>query len=258
MIAATGTYTTLRHNLRGRSPRFIATQRSAQFQREAARRVLAGYDTKLARLKAESPCQGAYYYASLVPSWIGREPNAEPNALKYLRDGEAHINKWPKHFLRYMTSVKKGYELGVGPGFLLRYLIDVEGADMRGCDLDPAKNLIFRDLRDELGLAHRVDVHAVKSGQPIPVPEGCDSVFGFWTVFTETWSLSDHAWFLDHCREHLIGEKRVFMLFNSRGYDDHPEIQDYYIRRGAEFPYLANPAANMHPRDRNAFCILRL
>jgi hypothetical protein len=224
----------------------------------AAETVLRAFDAEYQRLREVDPERAASFYASLVPSSANLLPaHAEPNALKYLRQAEGHVYKWATYFHPHMASVRKGYELGVGPGYLFRLLMDVYGMEMRGCDLNPDRNLIFRELRKELKIADLVDVHEVGSGGDIPIPEDCDAVMGFWTVFTERWSVHDHIWFLDHCRERLVGEKQVFLLFNSDGYDNCPEVQAFYRRR-AEFPLRDNAMCDLHERDKNAFCIVRL
>jgi hypothetical protein len=243
------------------SPEFddVAAMRKSAFRLlSSANAVLERFDAEHRRLLQECPERAATFYASLVPSSL-EEPDSycEPRAMKYLRDASGHINKWTEGLLLHMSGIRRGYEIGVGPGYLFRMLMDVYRTDMLGCDLDPAKNLIFRDLREELGISNRVDEHEVKSGRPIPIPSGCDAVLGFWTVFTESWNRKDHAWFLDFCRERLVGDKRVFMLFNAGSYDEHPEIFDYYCKRGAEFPWLRS-IARVPERDKRAFCIVRL
>lgn len=196
-----------------------------------------------------------------------RVPSVEPRGMKYVRSVGGHVRKW-RVFTPYLGGLQKAFEIGVGPGYLFRLMIELYGTDMRGCDLDPAKNPVFRDLRKELGLSERVMTHKVIANNDIPIPEGSEAVMGFWTVFTETFSLDDHKWFVAQCREKLVGPKKLVMLFNTRGYDERPEIFDWY-KTFAAFPLLNEEAEveadigdgqrkQVKPRDRRAFCVAEL
>ena len=229
----------------------------------AVRRVEAGYHEEQQQLALTDANAAAEFFRAIVPS--GRRLNAdvdEPRVMKYIRSVEAHVRKW-RLYTPYMGGLRKAFEIGVGPGYLFRMMIDLYGTDMRGCDLDPAKNRVFRDLREELGLSARVMTHKVVAGHDIPIPEGSEAVFGFWTVFTEKFSLDDHKWFVAQCREKLVGPKRLVLLFNTRGYDECPEISKWYQTFG-EFPLLKEaaddgmPRQKVNPRDRAAFCVAEL
>jgi hypothetical protein len=231
---------------------------------EAVKRVEAGYHKEQQQLALTDANAAADFFRAIVPS--GRRLHAtvdEPRVMKYIRSVEAHVRKW-RFYTPYMSGLQKAFEIGVGPGYLFRIMMDLYGTDMRGCDLDPAQNRVFRDLREELGLSDRVMTHKVVAGRDIPIPEGTEAVLGFWTVFTEKFSLDDHKWFVAHCREKLVGPKRLVLLFNTRGYDECPEVAEWYRTLG-EFPFLAEgapvdagPGAKMSPRDRAAFCVAEL
>jgi hypothetical protein len=225
---------------------------------KAAVRVCKRFDQQYEELKQNSPSEAELFYLNLVPSnTIFAGGRKEPVAMKYVRRARAHVHKWVA-FLPYLSGLEKVYEIGVGPGYLFRMMMDYYSTDISGCDLDPEKNLIFAKVREELGIADRIQNHKVIAKQDIPIPDGTDGLFAFWTVFNFNWSVDDHAWFIEHCREKLAGEKRVVLLFNDRGYDDRPEIQDFYRKR-ARFPFLESDIApEFHPRDKNAFCILNL
>lgn len=231
---------------------------------EAAKRVEAGYHKEQQQLALTDANAAADFFRAIAPSRQRLHAKLdEPRVMKYIRLVEAHVQKW-RLFTPYMSGLRKAFEIGVGPGYLFRIMIDLYGTDMRGCDLDPAKNRVFRDLREELGLSARVMTHKVIAGQDIPIPEGSEAVLGFWTVFTETFSLADHKWFVAQCREKLVGPKKLVLLFNARGYDECPEIFEWYKTFG-EFPFLAEgagvnagPGAKMSPRDRAAFCVAEL
>jgi len=224
----------------------------------AANLVCKRFDDEYEKLKQVAPEEASAYFLGLVPSHLSREGKIhEPKAMKYIRRPHGHVHKW-SYFLPYLNGLKKAYEIGVGPGYLFRLMIDYYSTNMTGCDLDASKNIIFRELRKQLGIADRVQEHKVTAGQEIPIPAGSEAIFGFWTVFNRTWTVDDHAWFLDHCREQLVGDKKVVLLFNDVGFDDCPEIQSFYRSR-AEFPLLKDERAlKMAPRDKNAFCILHL
>jgi hypothetical protein len=232
---------------------------------EAVKRVEAGYHEEQQRLALTDPSAAADFFRTIVPSAQRLHANVdEPRVMKYIRSVEAHVRKW-RLFVPYLSGLRKAFEIGVGPGYLFRIMMDLYGTDMGGCDLDPAKNRVFRDLREELGLSARVMTHKVVAGRDIPIPDGAEAVLGFWTVFTETFSLNDHKWFVAQCREKLVGPKRLALLFNTRGYDECPEIFDWY-RTFGEFPLLTDGAGvnaaalgvKMNPRDRAAFCIAEL
>jgi hypothetical protein len=231
---------------------------------EAVKRVEAAYHKEQQQLALTNASAAAEFFRDIVPS--SQRLNAdvdEPRVMKYIRSVEAHVRKW-QLYTPYLSGLRKAFEIGVGPGYLFRIMIDLYGTDMRGCDLDPAKNRVFRDLREALGLSSRVITHRVVAGRDIPIPEGSQAVLGFWTVFTETFSLKDHKRFVAQCREKLVGPKKLVLLFNTRGYDECPEIAQWY-RTFAEFPLLTEgagagvgPRVKLNPRDRGAFCVAEL
>jgi len=228
---------------------------------EAVRRLEAAYHKEQQQLALTDANAAAEFFRSIVPSSQRLHANVdEPRVMKYVRSVQAHVRKW-RLYTPYMSGLRKAFEIGVGPGYLFRIMIDLYGTDMRGCDLDPATNRVFRDLREELGLSARVMTHKVVARRDIPIPKGSEAVLGFWTVFTEKFSLSDHKWFVAHCREKLVGPKKLVLLFNTRGYDECPEIFKWYQTFG-EFPLLSEGAGagvgKVNPRDRAAFCVAEL
>ena len=231
---------------------------------EAVKRVEAGYHQEQQQLALTDPNAAADFFRTIAPSRQRLQADVdEPRVMKYIRSVEAHVRKW-RLYTPYMSGLRKAFEIGVGPGYLFRIMMDLYGTDMRGCDLSPAKNRVFRDLREELGLTARVMNHKVVAGKDIPIPDGSQAVLGFWTVFTETFSLDDHKWFVAQCREKLRGPKKLVLLFNGRGYDECPEIFKWY-RTFAEFPLLregahvdVGPRIKLNPRDRAAFCVAEL
>ncbi len=232
---------------------------------EAAKRVEARYHREEQQLALTDANAAAEFFRAIAPSGKRLHANVdEPRVMKYIRFVEGHVLKW-RLFTPYMSGLRKAFEIGVGPGYLFRIMIDLYGTDMRGCDLAPTKNRVFRDLREELGISARVMTHKVVAGRDIPIPEGSEAVLAFWTVFTETFSLDDHKWFVAQCREKLVGPKKLVLLFNTGGYDECPEIFEWYQTFG-EFPLLTEGAdlsagpreKKMSQRDKAAFCVAEL
>lgn len=225
-----------------------------RYPKEQPQRAVAGVNTAAERFRDSVPFPGV-------------DANGdEPRVMKYIRSAGAHVRKW-RTYTPYMSGLRKAFEIGVGPGYLFRMMMELYGTDMRGCDLDPTTNRVFRDLREELGISARVMTHKVVARRDIPIPEGSEAVIGFWTVFTETFSLDDHKWFVAQCREKLVGPKKLVLLFNARGYDECPEVFKWY-QTFAEFPLLNEdeddggvdtlPRKLVNPRDKRAFCVAGL
>lgn len=231
---------------------------------EAVKRLEERYYGVQSQLALTGTNAAVDFYRSGVSSIQGMAANVdEPRVMKYIRAVEGHVRKW-RVFTPYLGGLRRAFEIGVGPGYLFRIMMDLYGTDMRGCDIDPTTNRVFRDLREELGLSARVMTHRVVARQDIPIPDGSEAVIGFWTVFTETFSLKDHKRFVAQCREKLVGPKKLVMLFNTRGYDECPEIFKWY-QTFAAFPLLAEEAGggvgrhkDVNPRDKSAFCIAEL
>src|ERR1700753_3570311 len=109
----------------------------------AARRVCARFDAEYERLSKEDAEGASKHYWSLVPSQLNLKETAkalegranEPQAMKYLRRAGGHVKKWNR-FLPYLAGFKKVFEIGVGPGYLFKTMIEYYGTDMRGCDLN--------------------------------------------------------------------------------------------------------------------------
>ena len=222
---------------------------TARVQRDllaGASRVRRRIDKFIERLRDEDPRRAASFERRLNPDW----------AHKYLDLAAMQVRKWPM-FMPHLTGFSRGYEIGVGPGYLFRLLMEVRGTEMRGCDVDPARAVVFRELRREFGITDLVDIHKVEPRQEIPIAEGSDALLAFFTSFCECFSLDDYRWLFDHCRERLSGDKQVFLLLNPRCYD--AAGLDAFLRRHAEFPLLdrTRPEAEQRHRTR-AFCRLSL
>ncbi len=203
--------------------------------------------SRLAELKRSDPEEARRFYRSWTPTW----------AAKYISNASGQINKL-SGFLPYFTGVRQAYDVGVGPGFLARLLMDAQGVRLFGCDVEPGGTLVFEELRKELGLEQCVQIHTVQPRQPIPIPEGCDTLIGFRASFSEGYTPADYQWLFDHCRERLTGDKRVVWLLNSASYEVEG-VKDFFLRR-AEFPLWDStiPEAMHKQRVESLFCQLSL
>src|SRR4051794_24094267 len=109
---------------------------------EAAKRVEAGDQKEKKQLALHDAHGAGEFFRAIVPSVRRLDSNVdEPRVMKYIRSVEGHVRKW-RLFTPYMSGLRKAFEIGVGPGYLFRIMIDLYGTDMRGCDLDPAKNRV--------------------------------------------------------------------------------------------------------------------
>jgi hypothetical protein len=219
----------------------------------------AHYDAEYSALRATDPERAEQYFFDLWPAQrhlAGRV--SEPRALKYVRGARAHITKWAPTYFQFFGGLKSAYEIGVGPGYLLRLMIDHLGLQMSGCDVSRDATPLFDDIRRAIGVSHLVEDHKVTPRQEIPITPGAEALLAFQTVFNFGFTLDDHRWFLEQCRQKLSGPKKVFILFNAQGFDDEPEVQAFYRAR-AQFPFDdPNLPGRIQGRDRNAFCILGL
>jgi hypothetical protein len=166
--------------------------------------------------------------------------------IKYAIDPPRFLYRF-RQYLPWLAGIPSYFEIGVGPGFLFHILRTVLGAEITGVDVDFSREWVYREFRRALEIDHLVTELPVISGQPIPIPAGAQAVIGFFTVFNERWGVSDHQWFLDECAAKLSGKRLVILRFNPKGFDDAPEVRDWYRRRG-DFPLASDPS----------FCIVSL
>ncbi len=86
-------------------------------------------------------------------------------------------------------------------------------------------------LRRELGLLDRVIEHRVVYRQPIPIPEGTDTVIAFLPAFDVGWLPQQYDWLHEECFRK--GVSRVFWRLNAK--HSSPRARDYFLAVGA-FP----------------------
>jgi hypothetical protein len=211
----------------------------------AARHVLGKIRDHQARLEGD-PVRAERFNRRLTEALV----------TKYLVRVEKPLAFWPG-VLPHLVGFSRGYEIGVGPGYLFKLLMETQSVQMRGCDCDPNRSVVFRELRRTLGIEDLVDVHPVRRRRPIPIPEGTQALLGFFTEFNYGYSLDDWRWFLDHCRERLTGPKLVYLLPNVKALK-REGVAEYFARLG-EHPLLRPGApAVVPPALRRLFCRIQL
>lgn len=214
---------------------------------DAANAVHARLQSRYEELQRKTPVPARKFRENWTPQW----------ADKYLVNAPAQIHKNTR-FLRYFAGSSQVFDVGVGPGFLMKLLIEAQGLRVFGCDVESGKTLVFDELRKELGLEPFVQTHRVRPRQPIPIPEGCDTLMAFRASFCDFYTTADYDWLFDHCRERLVGPKRIVLLLNGRSYEVEG-VKDYFRRR-AEFPLWdpSIPEAMHGSRVESLFCQLSL
>jgi hypothetical protein len=189
---------------------------------------------------------------------LGPDGGPHPAApVKYLIHARGHVKKFYP-FLPYLSGPKRVFEIGVGPGHLFKILRDCFDVDVYGCDIEFDKTIVYREIRRELGIADRVLEYAVRAYSEIPIPTDCEGLFAFWTAFNTSWGVNEHHWFLDFCKERLVGPKLVALRFNRAGFTDKPEVIDFY-EKNAVVPIgrlLRDPAVPQQHVDN--FCVISL
>src|SRR5689334_4709223 len=97
----------------------------------AAKRVEAGYHREEQQLALTDANAAAQFFRVIAPSDKRLHANVDkPRVMKYIRSVEGHVLKW-RLFTPYMSGLRKAFEIGVGPGYLFRLMMDLYGTDMR-------------------------------------------------------------------------------------------------------------------------------
>lgn len=166
--------------------------------------------------------------------------------FKYAIDVRAWVERH-SNYLPFFAGVTSAFELGVGPGILFTLLKDALGIRISGIDVDVDRLAVFRAMRDELGISSLVSEHCVTAYRDIPIPAGTDAVVAFWTMFDLEWGVSEHRWFVDHCRAKEA--RRLFFRFNKTTPSD--DVRAFYESVGGRF----QKASKVMKRK---FCIVEL
>ncbi|WP_169833639.1 hypothetical protein, partial [Methylobrevis pamukkalensis] len=129
-----------------------------------------------------------------------------------------------RRYLPYFAGVKSGFEIGVGAGYLMRALIDVQGIAMRGCDINIERLGVYKAIRAELGLTHLVTEQRIEPRRPVVLPPDTEAVIGFLPAWTAKWDLEDYQWFHADLKRQNI--RRMYWQMNAN--IDKPEIRAYF------------------------------
>lgn len=141
------------------------------------------------------------------------------------------------------------YEIGVGPGYLFEILRRGLGIDMLGCDIRVEQEQVYKSLRTLFGITRLVEEQGISYGQDFRIPEKCEGIVAFWTVFNRNWNVPEHEWFLARCRDKTVGQRALILRFNNEGFLDKPDVVAFY----------RNLASSSFPiKDDPNFCIVNL
>jgi hypothetical protein len=176
------------------------------------------------------------------------DPNladARPRERKFALLADQFIEQRAR-MVPYFRGVRRGYEIGVGPGYLFTMLQQVLGIEMRGCDVDFDGLIVYRELRRALGIEPLVSEFRVAAGADLPIPPGTDAVIAVAPVFDMGWDVAEHRDFLGLCR--AKGVERMIWRLNKHTPED---ILKFY-RGFAQFPMAGED------RDAERFCIVPL
>lgn len=172
-------------------------------------------------------------------------------AIKFLIHAREHIDKF-RLLLPHISQSRRALEIGVGPGYLQKVLVDHVGCDAYGLDLPRTETYVYDVIRKALGVADRTLEHQVFPREPVPIRAGTDLIVGYLPVFHSKWHRADHLWFWDFCRERMAGEKKLVFVFNQLGFTTREEVRALYLKH-AEFP-LSDESQALS----KLFCVLRL
>jgi hypothetical protein len=157
-------------------------------------------------------------------------------AAKYALEVRRNAEMW-RPMVPFMQGIGAAFELGVGPGYLFKYMQELFGTRMSGCDVRLDRKTVYDLIRGELGIRGLVVDHPVFRGVSTPVTPGCDAVLAFATVFdkeyledgtSRVWDVEDHRWFLADLARQLVGPRKLIVRFNRRWLKDNQEVIRFY------------------------------
>ena len=219
-----------------------------------SREVLVQMQGEFERLKSDDPAMARSFEFGFANAYgeLASDGSSHHQApVKYLIKARSHVRKFYR-FLPHIAHVSSVFEIGVGPGHLLKLLRDGFDVDIHGCDIEFERTMVYDRLRRALGIDRHVQEHVVTPYTEIPIRAGTEAVLAFWTAFNTKWKVREHEWFLDFLGERLCGRKLVAIRFNPKGFNDNPDVERLYHRRG-NFP-LNETASELGGN----FCVLEL
>lgn len=164
--------------------------------------------------------------------------------VKYAIEARRNVEMW-KEFLPYLQGFSAIFEIGVGPGYLFRLLMDLFGTRMTGCDIELDQRGVYDAIREELGIKPLVREHFVARRVSTPITPGAEAVIAFALVFDYgfrpedysrwLWTVEDHEWFLRDIARQLTGRRQLICRFNKRWpKSENREVVHFYRRIGIQ------------------------
>jgi hypothetical protein len=163
--------------------------------------------------------------------------------VKYAIEARRSVEMW-REFLPFLGGIEAAFEIGVGPGYLFRLMMDLYGTQMTGCDVEINELAVYDAIRSELGIRHLVQEHFVAKRVSTPVTPGAEAVLAFALVFDKgfdasgarwLWSVEDHEWFLHDLASQTRGRRRLICRFNKRWLkNDNRDVVLFYRRVGIQ------------------------
>jgi hypothetical protein len=162
---------------------------------------------------------------------------------KYAVEARSSVEKW-REFLPLLGGINAAFEIGVGPGYLFRLMMDLHGTRMTGCDVEISQRGVYDAIRSELGIRHLVHEHFVAKRVSTPITPGAEAVLAFAMVFDYgfhedgsrwIWTVEDHEWFLHDLARQTTGHRRLICRFNKRWLkSDNRDVVLLYRRIGIQ------------------------
>lgn len=178
--------------------------------------------------------------SSLLAEDGSRWPSAP---VKYAIEARRNVEMW-REFLPYLRGIEAAFEIGVGPGYLFRLMMDLYGTRMTGCDVEIAQCGVYDTIRAALGVKHLVAEHFVAKRLSTPVTPGAEVVMAFALVFDYgfhpdgtrwLWTVEDHEWFLNDLAKQVTGRRQFICRFNKRWpKSENREVINFYRRIGVQ------------------------
>ncbi|MBS7789892.1 hypothetical protein KTR66_07795 [Roseococcus sp. SDR] len=169
--------------------------------------------------------------------------------VKYAVDARSKMEKWRK-FMPFLKGFEAAFEIGVGPGYLFRLMMDFYGTRMTGCDIEFEQLGVYDALRSELGIKHLIREHFVARRVSTPVTPGSEAVLAFWLAFDSErdeegvrtgWTVEDHEWFLADIARQLSGRRQFICRFNKWWYSrENRDVMRFYRQIGVQ-PIAEDP-----------------
>ncbi len=159
-----------------------------------------------------------------------RIENKEYLDQKWLRPSEELFDYYYKEYshmkIRRKASV---YDLGSGAGFIMWFLKNFSGCDVRG--LEPKEREDYHALWQGLGIASKIDVGRIERFRPVGYPATYDSISATGICFDRIdnnkenlWGVEEYVFFIKDACDHLEPGGVLYFRFNER-----PQIEVFNL-----------------------------